>query len=254
MRMLWLREDCLAAGLKVVEVDGWHTRGVEFTAMPTTVVCHHTATAASAKGDLPTRRILINGRSDLPGPLCQVGLGRNGTVYLIASGKANHAGKGAWKGETTSARTLGIEAEHPGTGPWPDKQYDAYVRLVAVLLRGIGQNAERACGHKEWALPAGRKSDPNFDMAPFRSLVRAQLTTIADHGGGKGTSAPTTEEWDEMATKDEIKQAVAEALADSEKRIIAAAHKDALVLLRGTADGTHPNNLTNIGKAVGVPQ
>lgn len=255
--MLWLPEDCRKAGLDVVEITGWETRGTEFTAMPTTVLCHHTATPATARGDLPTKKLLVEGRSPknpaapdhLPGPLCQVGLGRSGTVYVVASGRANHAGKGAWKGETSSARTLGIEAEHPGVGPWPQPQLDAYLTLVAVLLRGIGQTSERAAGHKEWALPKGRKTDPNFDMAPFRRAVKARLEQIS--GQAQVDPQPVTPtDWDEMATKDEIRAVVAEELA----KAVAKLHDDHVVILRGTSSGTHPNNLTNIGKAVGVPQ
>jgi hypothetical protein len=239
--MLWLAEDCLNAGLKVVQLPGWETRGAEFPAMPTTVICHHTATPAKARGDLPSKPILIDGRSDLPGPLCQVALGRNGTVYLVASGKANHAGKGAWKGLTSSAQTLGIEAEHPGVGPWPDKQYRAYVLLVAVLLRGLGQKAERCCGHKDWALPAGRKTDPNFDMGAFRTAVRNELAAL---NAAHQPPAPSTKEWDEMATKEELRAVIAEEPAKAVKTL----HDDHVVLLRGTPN--HPYNLTSIGQAV----
>lgn len=239
MRLLWLAEDCRAAGLKVVELSGWQARGVEFPALPDTVVCHHTATPKAAKGDLPTQKILIEGRPDLPGPLCQIGLGRNGTVYVVASGKANHAGKGAWRGTTSSAKTIGIEAENPGDGsPWPDKQMTAYVQLVAVLLRGIGQNFERVAGHKEWALPAGRKTDPTFDMAAFRSRVHALMLP---------TPAPTE---DDVSPEDieKVAQRVAELLLKGG----VATHNDMVVLLRGTRDGKHPANLTSIAKAVGV--
>lgn len=242
MRLLWLAEDCLAAGLKVVQLDGWQRRGVEFPSIPNTVIAHHTATPASARGDLPTQKILIEGRSDLAGPLCQVALGRNGTVYIVASGKANHAGKGAWRGTTLSAQTIGIEAENPGDGkPWPAKQYAAYVQLVAVLLRSLGQSPERLAGHKEWALPAGRKTDPTLDMNQFRRDV---ATVMAPHH----TPAPTTKEWDEMATKDEIKAVVQEVVDAA----VAKLHADHLVLLRGTQDGTHPENLTSIANALGI--
>jgi hypothetical protein len=245
MRLLWLAEDCRRAGLKVVEVPGWETRGADFPAFPNTVVAHHTATPATARGDLPTKKILLDGRPDLPGPLCQVGLGRNGTVYVIASGKANHAGKGAWKGTTSSAQTIGIEAEHPGPGAWPAEQYAAYVKLTAVLLRGLGQNAERACAHREWALPAGRKTDVAFDMAPFRAAVRQHLDAL------NGTPAPT--EGDDVALSDDDVEKVARKVVELLKPIVAT-HDDMVVLLRGTKAGTHPNNLTSIGKAVGVPQ
>lgn len=243
MRLLWLAEDCLSAGLKVVQVAGWQGRGEEFPSIPNTVLCHHTATPKAAKGDLPTQKILVSGRPDLSGPLCQVALGRNGTVYIVASGKANHAGKGAWRGITSSAQTIGVEAEHDGVSPWPAKQYDAYVQLVAVLLRGLGQKADRCCGHREWALPAGRKTDPTFDMDRFRLEVARKLVVHPKPPAQTG-------DWFAMASKDELRQVVAEEVA----KAVQALHEDHVVLLRGTADGKHPNNLDNIGKTVGVKQ
>jgi hypothetical protein len=47
---------------------------------------------------MPSLRLLIKRRSDCPGPLCNVGLARSGAVYVIAAGRANHAGKGGWRG------------------------------------------------------------------------------------------------------------------------------------------------------------
>lgn len=242
MRLLWLAEDCRRAGLKVVEVPGWETRGAEFPIIPNTVLAHHTATSAKAPGDLPSKQLLIDGRPDLTGPLCQVALGRNGTVYIVASGKAQHAGKGAWRGETSSSRTIGVEAEHDGLGPWPRVQYDAYVLLAATLLRGLGQGAERVCGHREWALPHGRKVDPKFDMDLFRREVAAWLEPH--------------DEGDEMTPADieAVAQRVAELLKPAIKATEDRLHADHVVILRGTASGTHPNNLTSIGKAVGVKQ
>lgn len=64
------------------------------------------------------------------------------------------------------------------------------------------------------------------------------------------TPATSTKEWDKMATKEEIKAVVQEVVDAA----VAKLHADHLVLLRGTQDGTHPNNLDAIGKAVGVKQ
>src|SRR4029077_7967291 len=88
--------------------------------------------------------------------------------------RANHAGAGEWRGLTNgNANFVGIEAENTGTGddPWPAVQMDAYRRGVAAVLRHINRTAEFCAGHKEYALPAGRKPDPNFDMVVFRSAV-----------------------------------------------------------------------------------
>jgi peptidoglycan hydrolase-like protein with peptidoglycan-binding domain len=46
-------------------------------------------------------------------------------------------------------------------------------------LRHIGQGTAFCAGHKEYALPAGRKPDPSFDMNAFRSSVNAILDGTA---------------------------------------------------------------------------
>lgn len=144
--------------------------------MPLIAVGHHTASSASIPGDLPTLRILRDGRSDLPGPLCQVALSRSGVAYVVASGKANHAGLGRWQGVTFSNRTVGCEVEHPGRGPWPPHLLDAFDVVMAALLDGIGQGAGHYCGHREWALPAGRKVDPGgVDLDDQRDRIARLL-------------------------------------------------------------------------------
>src|SRR5690606_25679991 len=110
-----------------------------------------------------------------------IGLGRDGTVYLIAAGRANHSGKGKGYGMPTDGAagySLGIEAESTGYGDWTAAQRDAYPRLVAALCRRYGVPVERVIGHKEWARPKGRKIDPAGwpgDMDGFRRTVAALL-------------------------------------------------------------------------------
>lgn len=175
MRLTDLADYLRSRGLTVIEHEGWQHRGKDLPGKPDTIICHHTATSLRADGDLPSLRLLVEGRPDLPGPLCQLALSRSGVVHLISSGKANHAGKGQWRGQTSSAGTLGIEAEHDGRSPWPPAQYDAYVRLCAALCRYLEVDPNRVCAHREWALPAGRKVDVTFDMDRFRHHVRTAL-------------------------------------------------------------------------------
>jgi N-acetyl-anhydromuramyl-L-alanine amidase AmpD len=73
---------------------------------------------------------------------------------------------------------VGIEAENTGLDndqPWPEVQVDAYARGVAALARHAGFGVEMVCGHKEWALPKGRKIDPTFDCDAFRMRVAGVL-------------------------------------------------------------------------------
>ena len=128
---------------------------------------------------MPTLSSLRNGRraepglAALPGPLAQLGLGRDGTYFVIAAGRAAHAGKGSFKGVSGNLRFIGIEAENGGTtsDPWPQIQLEAYQRGVAAILKHLGKDPLFCVGHKEYA--PGRKDDPSLDMNDFREAVTA---------------------------------------------------------------------------------
>lgn len=172
-----------AAGLPVTEVDGWRTRGYDGDGDGDPgddlrgvecIVIHHTASSWAAAGDYPTLTIVRDGRSDLAGPLAQLGLGRSGEWYVVAAGRANHTGA-TFETWQANANALGIEAEAAGTGDardWPPAQLDSYARGVAALAAHYGVPIERVLGHKEIAAPLGRKTDPSFDMDTFRAHVR----------------------------------------------------------------------------------
>jgi peptidoglycan hydrolase-like protein with peptidoglycan-binding domain len=179
--LIWLPSVLKSVGLKVAAVDGWESRGNGDVGEIFGVICHHTA--GPREGNMPSLRTLIDGRSDLPGPLAQLGLGRDGSYYIIAAGRCNHAGKGAWQGITNgNSNFVGIEAENTGLSddfPWPQVQADAYCRGVAAILKHIGRGVEFCAGHKEYALPKGRKSDPSQDMTAFRASVSAIINGTA---------------------------------------------------------------------------
>lgn len=170
-----------AYGLKVVVVPGYATRGRPASTGgfdPVGVLCHHTATRKTSLV-ASVLRLLVSGRSDLPGPLCQIGLGRDGTVYLIASGRANHAGTAKSVGTVSAgdgnSLYIGVEAFNDGVGePWPAVQYNAYVLLCAVLsLKVTGNSANTVAGHKETSVTG--KIDPRFDMSDFRNKVAVKM-------------------------------------------------------------------------------
>ena len=167
-------------GLKVELYRGWQTRGSSSFA-PRCAVVHHDA--------IPTRwvappSILINGRSDLPGPLCNFALNAAGTVWMIAAGRANHAGTGGWHGCVGNSSAWGTEAQNAGTGSqvWPDAQLDAYVALNAACCDFSNFDPSMVCRHAEWT---SRKIDAagpwqgggnwSDDMGRFRLDVKAVL-------------------------------------------------------------------------------
>lgn len=180
MMLTNLAEVLRSAGLSVVEVAGWRTRGHGEMSAVRGVLWHHTATPAKASGDFPSLGIVRDGRSDLRGPLCNLGLGRNGTWYVVAAGLAYHAGSGSYPGVGTNGNStlIGVEAEHPGTAgnPWPAAQRDSYRRGTAALLKAFGLGADRCIGHKEWA--PSRKVDPyGLDMATERRFVAGYMNS-----------------------------------------------------------------------------
>jgi len=160
------------AGLHVVEIAGWQTRGSS-SFYPQGSVDHHTAGATS--GNAPSLNICINGRAGLSGPLCNVLIGRDNTCYVIAAGRANHAGRGSWYGLSGNSSVYGIERENTGyaTGPraepWRDDQHLAAGVAHAALMEG--KNANFVCRHAEWT---PRKIDTHsIDGNDLRDLVHA---------------------------------------------------------------------------------
>jgi len=181
-RMLTLPEALIKAGLQVAYAPGWEKRGLSSgPIVPEGVMCHHTGIN---RVDLvsPGLNTVIKGRgppSALRGPLCHWHLNRVGLWTAVATGRANHAGGGQWDGvHDGNSRYIGIEAENNGIGePWNAKIMEAYIHGVATMLTHIGKPVKRCCGHKEYAEPHGRKSDPTFDMIGFRTNV-----SLAMHG------------------------------------------------------------------------
>ncbi len=211
MRLDWLADKLRAAGLTVNETAGWQGRGREWPRTPTGVLVHHDATPRSHRSDAQraenSARILVSGHSTLPGPIGNLYIDRSGTVWVIAGGASNHAGKGKapWLLSVNDGNShlIGIEALNDGVGElWPGAQIAAYAKTCAVLLREIGQGAERCIAHKEYA--RGRKADPAGgwetggswgDMRDFRRLVQAALTEpFAGRPAPPASPAPTTPE------------------------------------------------------------
>ena len=213
-RALWIPDQLEAAGLTVVREWGWDLRG-SASFNPQGVVCHHTASAPG--NNAPSLGICINGRPDLPGPLCQLLIARDGTCHVIASGTANHAGAGGWRGLTGNTSVFGIEVENNGLGePWTGHLLDVFARACAALLRGMGDtDADNVCLHREWA--PTRKPDPAGPGFPqdgntWRTRVQAALN--------EGDDVTIDELQQELVNQDKRTRAVLEAeLAPIRKEI-----------------------------------
>jgi hypothetical protein len=159
-----------AAGIRVVECAGWTTRGsTDFN--PRGSVNHHTAGPAS--GATPSLNTCINGRPDLAGPLCNVMQSREpdgrDIAYVVAAGRANHAGEGGWKGLSGNSSVYGLEVEHTGTSALPQGRIDISAAIHAAMFGG---DVGMVCQHYEWT---SRKIDAatNVDGNDFRNRVAA---------------------------------------------------------------------------------
>lgn len=175
--LIWLPDVLRTAGLKVSLVPGWENRGRGNVGRIFGVICHHTV--GPARGNMPSLRVLRDGRTGLPGPLAQLGLARDGTYFVIAAGRANHAGKGEFRGiRNGNSNFIGIEAENTGlnSDPYPPVQLDAYHRGVAAILKHIRQGPDFCGAHREYTK---RKIDPLFDMNEFRSIVATFMNGTA---------------------------------------------------------------------------
>lgn len=180
--LLWLADVLRDGGLTVVEVDGWKTRGHGDFIEVRGIVGHGTAGAPT--GNFPSLATVRDGRTGpdaLAGPLANLGLGRDGTVYVIASGVAWHAGDGAWPWlpkDEGNWYAIGIEAETVGTvDDWTQTQRHVYPLMCAVLLRALGLSAARFVGHKEYSSVG--KPDPTFwDMGAFRTEIAKDLAAM----------------------------------------------------------------------------
>lgn len=179
--LAWLGAELRAAGLGVVETPGWTERSANSGPLPEPlgVLEHHTASTASYDDPAPSVRLCIEGRPDLAGPLCHGLIAFDGTVHLIAAGRANHAGRAVASGPIPAGDGnvlyVGFEWDYQGVdqGPSPE-QRTAAVRATAAVLARLGRGADSARGHRETTTTD--KIDPgHVDLDQFRAEVAARL-------------------------------------------------------------------------------
>lgn len=156
------------AGLKVVEVPGWRTNNRNHKGPwgpAHGVMLHHTVT----KGTASSVDLCFNGHSALPGPLCHGVIAKDGTVYLVGNGRANHAGLGdkdvlkaviaedplpADNGADVDGNRhfYGFECVNLGDGkdPWPAAQVEAAIKASTAICKAHGWGERSVIGHLEW--------------------------------------------------------------------------------------------------------
>lgn len=183
-----------ALGVHVIEREGWRTHNRaghgDWGGMHG-VMHHHTAT----KGTAQTVRIVEDGYAGLPGPLCHGMIAKNGDLYMIGWGRANHAGLGdgdvlqavideaatlppANEADTDgNAHFYGFECENLGDGqdPWPRAQLDTMAMVSYAICRHHQWTERSVIGHLEWQPGKPDPRGPGVTMPGIRRATRALL-------------------------------------------------------------------------------
>lgn len=176
-QLTWLPDVIRADGLNVHVLPGALERTTWTSGMPArppAVIWHHTATS-TRWADGHVAALLRDGRRDLAGPLAQIGVERDGTIVIVACGRANHNGA---KSARFGNDAIGFEFYNAGDGvdPWPAVQLEAGQRAIAAVLRHLELGADRCVGHKE--SDPTRKIDPRpVDMHAMRAEIARYIAT-----------------------------------------------------------------------------
>lgn len=220
MMLTDLDETLRGFGLDVVEVDGWRDRGHGEMSDVLGVTCHHTASGRGTGRTLGLATVVKGRRSpdpklDLPGPLAQLYLNREGVFYIVAAGLSYHAGVSR-KPTYTNRHRIGIEALAAGDGwvmDWPDIQVEAYALGCKALSRRYRFPVDEVLGHKETCFPENRKIDPTLNMVKFRNKVDKATARPKDE---PMSAAEVKAIKDAMLTPAQIEAAVEKVLKTSE--------------------------------------
>lgn len=207
-RALWLPDVLRDAGLPVEVVRGWEHAGKEPREW-VAIVDHHTASNRRG-GPRAALGTVERGRPDVPPPLANLLLDRNGVHVVIAAGSANHPGVSylPLRGGISSsvkAWAIGREIELDGVGePYPTggRQYEAMSIGNAAICIYLGLDPAVALwDHKSICRPTGRKIDVRpYDLADGRTRVARRMT-----GRPIPPPAPATQEPLMVTPEDEKK-------------------------------------------------
>jgi hypothetical protein len=184
--LTWLADALRGEGCQVTEEAGWTSRGRPASTgafNPYGVLWHHTGTHASSSDPAPSLHTVINGRSDLPGPLCQVLIDYSGVCHVVAAGRANHAGQcggfGPFPPGDGNAQLVGFEIDYDGTQPMSSAQRDAATRASAACLRRFSKGSGNAARHAETST-TGKWDTGGVTGDQLRSMIATYMSSGGD--------------------------------------------------------------------------
>lgn len=177
----WIADALREEGCKVKEHGDWKNRGRPASSGgydPQGPCNHHTGTHTSYANPAPTLQTCIQGRSDLPGPLCAVLIGYDGTCHVIAAGRANHAGEhngfGPYHSGDGNEQMIGAELDYDGTQDPSPEQKDAATRFDAAMIKHFGHEPKWVVIHKETST-TGKWDTGQVSGDAWRSRVKEYM-------------------------------------------------------------------------------
>ncbi|GAA3121643.1 N-acetylmuramoyl-L-alanine amidase [Streptomyces echinatus] len=244
-----------AEGVSVVEVGDWetHNRNTKGPWGPVNgVMIHHTVTRGTAN----TVQIVRDGYTALPGPLCHGMIAKDGKVYLVGYGRANHAGLGdpdvlaAVIAETKpptddeasvdgNRHFYGFECENMGDDkdPWPPEQIEAIEKVAAALCRHHGWTARSVIRHLDWQPGKVDPRGPGMQWDDVLAGISARLGTKPPTKPAPTPSKPTVDLSKLVAAAKSNPSAAGQPVTYSGVKVVEAALVNAGYLSKAYSDG-----------------
>lgn len=167
-----IAREFVSLGGKAVYTRGWESRGNGMTSNYGGLLVHHTAGSRNVNID----QILIDGRWDLPGPLCNFCIMYDGDLGVISANPANHAGaSGGWdtapfaKSSLFNRDIIGCEVQYPGTEPMAAVQYESAKRLSVATLKVLNKARQWQWVKFHQGTSIEGKWDPGYQVNPTRT-------------------------------------------------------------------------------------
>lgn len=199
-------------GVKYVEYPGWRTRGLSRAAQrgydPRGITIHITAGGLGSRSVSKYIDDILLYDPSVPDK-CNAATAPDGTLYLIAAGRANHHlyysaaglsalssgkmslnGSVAMRGSQQNFNTYSYGIENISAGPPNAAQRETSLRWAAAICYAHGWSGQEVVGHGELASDRGF-SDPGIDMGAFRRDVMALVAEVRANGSLSDGSSPS---------------------------------------------------------------